>query len=224
MSSSEKQKEKIKVLRENNSSMTKILGNKENDGTNFLSSSKSFIQYNKERMETFFVPKSIAETNVQKRFEDEKAQRRKPKVSIGKFSNYQFDKTKFLQDMKSIPSGTPVSWTELARKYQVRNAQGNAPGNAGQVLFQFARPNGIDVFQCRVRRPKHKLVKRLSIPMTRPVSKLKEDIQHQVETGKLNIGVNIAPKIVKTNIINDDGKMVDKTFCIWKENTPETNT
>jgi hypothetical protein len=60
--------------------------------------------------------------------------------------------------------------------------------------------------------------------MTRPVSKLKEDIQHQVETGKLNIGVNIAPKIVKTNIINDDGKMVDKTFCIWKENTPETNT
>jgi hypothetical protein len=69
--------------------------------------------------------------------------------------------------MKSIPSGTPVSWTELARKYQVRNAQGNAPGNAEQVLFQFARQNGIDVFQCnrnqrisgrdyfrRVRRPK----------------------------------------------------------------------
>ena len=99
-------------------------------------------------MDTFFVPKSIAETNVQKRFEDEKAQRRKPNVSIGKLSNYQFDKTQFLQDMKSIPSGTPVSWTELARKYQVRNAQGNAPGNAGQVLFQFARQNGIDVFQC----------------------------------------------------------------------------
>jgi hypothetical protein len=37
-------------------------------------------------MDTFFVPKSIAETNVQKRFEDEKAQRRKPKVNIGKFS------------------------------------------------------------------------------------------------------------------------------------------
>jgi hypothetical protein len=46
--------------------MTKILGNKENDVTNFLSSSKSFSQYNKERMDTFFVPKSIAETNVQK--------------------------------------------------------------------------------------------------------------------------------------------------------------
>jgi hypothetical protein len=68
--SSEKQKEKIKVLRENNSSMTKILGNKENDVTNFLSSSKSFSQYNKERMDTFCVPKSIAETNVQKRIEE----------------------------------------------------------------------------------------------------------------------------------------------------------
>jgi hypothetical protein len=67
LSSSEKQKEKIKVLRENNSSKTKILGNKENDVTNFLSSSKSFSQYYKERMDTFFVPKSIAETNVQKR-------------------------------------------------------------------------------------------------------------------------------------------------------------
>jgi 4-diphosphocytidyl-2C-methyl-D-erythritol kinase len=53
LSSSEKQKEKIKVLRENNSSMTKILGNKENDVTNFLSSSKSSSQYNKERMDTF---------------------------------------------------------------------------------------------------------------------------------------------------------------------------
>jgi hypothetical protein len=53
-SSNEKQKEKIKVLRENNSSMTKILGNKENDVTNFLSSSKSFSQYNKERMDIFF--------------------------------------------------------------------------------------------------------------------------------------------------------------------------
>jgi hypothetical protein len=69
-----------------------------------------------------------------------------PEVSIGKFANHQFDKTKFLQDMKSIPSGTPVSWTELARTYQVRNAQGNAPGNAEQVLFQFARQNGIDFF------------------------------------------------------------------------------
>lgn len=77
LSSSEKQKEKIKVLRENNSSMTKILGNKENDVTNFLSSSKSFSQYNKERMDTFFLSKSIAETAVQKGFEDEKAQRRK---------------------------------------------------------------------------------------------------------------------------------------------------
>jgi hypothetical protein len=45
--------------------------------------------------------------------------------------------------MKSIPSGTALSWTELPRKYQVQNAQGNAPGNAGQVLFQFARQNGI---------------------------------------------------------------------------------
>jgi hypothetical protein len=54
--------------------------------------------------------------------------------------------------------------------------------------------------------------------MTRPVNKLKEDIKHQVETGKLNIGVKIAPKIVKTNVINDDGKMVDKTYSVygWK--------
>jgi hypothetical protein len=56
--------------------------------------------------------------------------------------------------------------------------------------------------------------------MTRPVSKLKEDIKHQVETGKLNIGVKIAPKIVKTNIINDDGKMVDKTYSVYGRKIP----
>jgi hypothetical protein len=54
-------------------------------------------------MDTFFVPKSIAETNVQKRFEDEKAQRRKPNVSIGKLSNYQFDKASVaLKNVDSI--------------------------------------------------------------------------------------------------------------------------
>jgi hypothetical protein len=56
--------------------------------------------------------------------------------------------------------------------------------------------------------------------MTRPVNKLKEDIKHQVEIGKLNIGVQIAPKIVKTNIINDDGKMVDKTYSVYGRKIP----
>ena len=56
--------------------------------------------------------------------------------------------------------------------------------------------------------------------MTRPVSKLKEDIKHQVETGKLNIGVKISPKIVKTNIINDDGKMVDKKYSVYGRKIP----
>ena len=56
--------------------------------------------------------------------------------------------------------------------------------------------------------------------MTRPVSKLKEDIKHQVETGILNIGVNIAPKIVKTNIIHDDGKMVDKAYSVYGRKIP----
>jgi hypothetical protein len=47
--------------------------------------------------------------------------------------------------MKSIPSGTALSWTELPRKYQVQNAQGNAPGNAGQVLnLLTGRVIGID--------------------------------------------------------------------------------
>jgi hypothetical protein len=56
--------------------------------------------------------------------------------------------------------------------------------------------------------------------MTRPVSKLKEDIKHQVETGKLNIGVKISPKIVKTNIINDDVKMVDKKYSVYGRKIP----
>jgi phage gp36-like protein len=49
---------------------------------------------------------------------------------------------------------------------------------------------------------------------------LKEDIKHQVETGKLNIGVKISPTIVKTNIINDDGKMVDNKYSVYGRKIP----
>jgi hypothetical protein len=49
---------------------------------------------------------------------------------------------------------------------------------------------------------------------------LKEDIIHQVETGKLNIDVKIDPKIVKTNIINEDGEMVDKAYSVYGRKMP----
>ena len=112
-----------------------------------MSSSKSYAEYDRERLNTFFVSKKTAKQNLEKRFKDELCKRRKPRTSIGKFSNYNFDKDKFLEELKSIKSGTKISWTEFARKYSVKNNQGKTPGNAGQVLFQYARSNGIDVFQ-----------------------------------------------------------------------------
>jgi hypothetical protein len=49
---------------------------------------------------------------------------------------------------KNVSIRSLLYWLNDLDDEQVRNAQGNAPGNAGQVLFQFARQNGIDVFQC----------------------------------------------------------------------------
>ncbi|VDI76549.1 Hypothetical predicted protein [Mytilus galloprovincialis] len=136
---------------------------------------------------------------------------KKQRKRIGNINNYEFDKKKFINEIKSLPAKSNINWTELSRKYEVKNSYHKFPLNAGQVLYQFAKSEGVEVnkfndtkrisgrdYFRRVRRAKHILCKRLSTPTPRPAKQLKKEVRELLQTGDLDIGVTVAPKVFKS--------------------------
>lgn len=83
-----------------------------------------------------------------------------------------------------------ISWRELSVKFNLSNKKGAIPPNGGQVLAEFAKTLGVNVHQFnpeqrlsgrdyiqRVRRARHKLYKKVSIPTLRPTKHLQSAIQ-----------------------------------------------
>ncbi|CAG2213104.1 unnamed protein product [Mytilus edulis] len=114
-----------------------------NDVTNFLSSGKSFNQYHRDRMTGFFESKVRAEERTEKLIRQESAGKKKSKQHHGNFENYSFDRTGFLNEMTSKPSGSDINWTLMAKTYNLQ-INGKFPANAGQVILECARKQGIN--------------------------------------------------------------------------------
>ncbi|VDI40243.1 Hypothetical predicted protein [Mytilus galloprovincialis] len=74
------------------------------------------------------------------------------------------------------------------------------------------RISGRDYFR-RVRRAKHILCKRLSTP--RPAKQLKKEVRELLQTGDLDIGVAVAPKVFKSNNITTTGELVEKIVTVY---------
>ncbi|CAC5375195.1 unnamed protein product [Mytilus coruscus] len=140
------------VVEQNNKIMTSIRETTqqiaesmtENDGDiqNLLASGKSFLQYERERLQTCYVTTDQAERQADD-LQTKLASGKKPKTHIGKYANYNFDQQEFLEEVKNRKS-TIMNWTRMAIKYNV-TLNGKLAGNGGQILKQFAKDNNIDV-------------------------------------------------------------------------------
>ncbi|CAG2215737.1 unnamed protein product [Mytilus edulis] len=183
LTSDEKQKRIHTIVSKSTERIAKIL-NKENEEINFLASNKSYNEYERERLHTFFESKSKAKKNLAKRFKDESERKLKKRSSVGNLSKYTFNKEEFLNELKDHPKTVPINWNEWSRKYRVKNVQGIQPANGGQVLIEFAKSQGIDVFNYntekrmsgrdyfrRVRRSRHLITKRLRVPVPKSAKK-----------------------------------------------------
>lgn len=133
----------------------------------------------------------------------------------------------------SLPSGSKVSWRELSIKFNLRNKKGARPQNGGQVLVEFAKSLGVNVNQFnpqqrlsgrdyiqRVRRARHKLYKKVSIPTPRPTKHLQSAIRKKIKTKEFYIGEKIAPKIIKRNKITPDGDLKDVSTQVHGRKIP----
>ena len=48
--------------------------------------------------------------------------------------------------MREKPSGSYINWSNMARKYKL-TCNDKLPQNGGQVMFEFAKKNNINVYQ-----------------------------------------------------------------------------
>ena len=82
LTSDEKQKRIHTIVSKSTERIAKIL-KKENEKIYFLASNKSYNEYERERLHTFFESKSKAKKNLAKRFKDESERKLKKRSSVG---------------------------------------------------------------------------------------------------------------------------------------------
>ncbi|CAG2231598.1 unnamed protein product [Mytilus edulis] len=205
----------------------------ENDGDvqNLLASGKSFLQYERERLQTCYVTTDQAERQADD-LQTKLASGKKPKTHIGKYTNYNFNRQEFLEEVKNCKS-TIMNWTRMAIKYNV-TLNGKLAGNGGQILKQFAQDNDIDVNQFnphlrisgrdhlqRIRRSKKRVFRgKLAIPNKRTAKKLKSIIQHKLESKIYDIGLKIAPKEIRKNTIDSSGNIQETSIQVYGRKIP----
>ncbi|CAC5399835.1 unnamed protein product [Mytilus coruscus] len=204
----EKGKKTNQILTENTRSINKAIQNENEDVKKFLSSGKSYAQYERER-KLYFTSKPKA----------------KEKHDC---------KKKFLEEISSLSAGSNVNWSALARKFDVKTIKNQVPTNRGQVLMMFAKSNGINVYQFntqsrlsgrdyirRVKRAKKKLLKtKVTMPLPRSAKKLKAVVKTQVNDGTIKVGKIIAPKTFSTNTVTKEGSLSVKEVVVFGRKIP----
>ena len=222
----------VKNIKSSNKTVEKVMSEDNVDVMNFLASGKSYNLHDSDRMNSSFVSKEKAKQKVENKLQTEKSGKSKSKVHHAKFENYDFDRDAFLDELQRFPPNKPINWTRLAKKYNLTR-QGQVPPNAGQVLMQYAKSKGVDVYTFnkskrvsgrdylrRVRRSKIKLKHRISIPTVRSSRELKKIIKNKLTTNELNIGEKIAPKIFRNTKIDDKGMLVCDENIIFGRKIP----
>ena len=65
------------------------------------------------------------------------------------FSNMEWDKEGLKAEVKSYEDGTLVNWSELARKYEIKNKAGELAKNGGQIAMERLKSEAVDVERFR---------------------------------------------------------------------------
>jgi hypothetical protein len=74
----------------------------------------------------------------------------KKRSPVGQLSNVTWDKER-MKEVESYPDDTKVNWSDMARRYSIRNTKGEIAKNGGQVAQEWLKSVGVNV--SRFKRP-----------------------------------------------------------------------
>lgn len=105
----------------------------------------SLAERQRERLDKSYEPTQEAIERTKNENDLRRIGRKRPHDNVGKRENYSFDKEKCLKDVKPLKENDPINFSEVARKYNLKNGKGVSPGNKGQVMKTLLKENGVQV-------------------------------------------------------------------------------
>lgn len=126
---------------------------------------------------------------------------------MGNIGKMEWNKAALLEEVSGYASDVLVNWSDLARRYQVKNKNGELAKNGGQIVQEYLKSQGVDVSKFKKRGANdecgriRKRMKRSAggeITVTCPVTneKLKEKLNQKILSGEYNVGELIVPRQV----------------------------
>ncbi|CAB3995360.1 Hypothetical predicted protein [Paramuricea clavata] len=137
-------------------------------------------------------------------------QQGKQKSPVGRFENMEWDKDGMKEEVNSFGDGTLVNWSELARRYGVKNKTGQMAQNGGQIAMEWLKSEGVDVERFKKRRREsdigniRKKMKKsvggeITVPCPESSRKLQAKLKEKILSGEVNVGELIVPRKVNGN-------------------------
>ncbi len=144
--------------------------------------------------------------NAKLRYEEKLRTVTTKKSPVGKFENMDWDKKALMEEVSGYGV---VNWSELARKYEVKNKNGELAKNGGQIVQEYLKSQSVDVSKFRKRgadddggrirkRMKRSAGGEITVPC--PVTNKELKLQQKILSGEYNIGELIVPRQVSLAI------------------------
>ena len=81
----------------------------------------------------------------------EKLKGKKKKSPVGKFDKMKWDREAMKDEVLGYSDETLVNWSELGRRYEIKNTSGQLAQNGGQIAFEYLKSEGVQVERFRKR-------------------------------------------------------------------------
>ena len=136
----------------------------------------------------------------------------KRRSAVGNVEKMNWDKQGLKDEIESCQDGTDVNWSEIARRYQIRNSRGELARNGGQIAKEWLISEGIDLSRLakgkqddtqaprKRRRLKRGVGGEISIPVQETNEKLKAELKTKIDSCEYDMGELVAPR--KVGLIN----------------------
>lgn len=166
-------------------------------------------EWGRNRTATTLEPKEAAKRRQELKLAS--AETKKPKTHTGRLDNVTWDEEALISEVKAKHSGEVINWSALARKYNVKDKNGDAAKNGGQIVKELLRKKGVDVDHfkrklplqedgsqiSRIRRKKRRLVGgETTFPSDLTVEEVKNLAKDKIANGEYTIGERIVPRKV----------------------------
>ncbi|KAK3736574.1 hypothetical protein QZH41_012852, partial [Actinostola sp. cb2023] len=108
-----------------------------------LGNRQSFKARQRERLAMSFESRRAAEERLRAKVQATQCQKKKDHT--GTIKDINWDKEKLKQEVDGYEDGVKINWSDLARKYDIKNKSGNSAKNGGQIAQQYLVNEGVNV-------------------------------------------------------------------------------